>query len=105
MSVAAVAEKPIVAAAVPWLGSLSTRTSLLINIGRVHRDNFGVCGSEKIWRQFNREAPGLALIGWPDSWTSWTSRASCMGNASGSTTWPAELDTRLANLGSRHSDS
>jgi putative transposase len=28
---------------------------LKVEIGRVHRDNFGVYGIEKVWRQLNRE--------------------------------------------------
>ena len=28
---------------------------LMVEIARVHRDNFGVYGVEKVWRQLNRE--------------------------------------------------
>ena len=32
---------------------------LKVEIGRVHRDNFGVYGIEKIWRQLNREGTNV----------------------------------------------
>jgi putative transposase len=44
-------------------GSASARElrdqELKVEIGRVHRDNFGVYGIEKVWRQLNRE--GIAV--------------------------------------------
>jgi putative transposase len=41
-------------------------------IARVHRDNFGVYGVEKVWRQLNREGTKLAATGLPVSWMIWT---------------------------------
>jgi putative transposase len=36
---------------------------LKIEIGRVHRDNFGVYGIEKVWHQLNREGMDLTRFG------------------------------------------
>lgn len=34
-------------------------------ITRVHRENFGVYGSRKVWRQTNREGSPSVVTAWP----------------------------------------
>jgi putative transposase len=75
---------------------------LKLEISRVHRDNFGAYGIEKVWHQLNREGTRVGrdhvarLMGELDL------EGVVRGKRKRITTWPAELDTQPADLVERN---
>lgn len=75
---------------------------LKIEIGRVHRDNFGVYGVEKVWRQLNREGTRVGRDRVARLMDELDLEGVVRGKRKHITTWPAELDTRPADLVERN---
>jgi putative transposase len=85
---------------------LSTRRRrderLKLEISRVHRDNFGVYGIEKVWRQLNREGTRVGRDRVARLMDELDIEGAVRGKRKRITTWPAELDTRPADLVERN---
>ncbi len=75
---------------------------LRIEIGRVHRDNLGVYGIEKVWRQLNREGTQVDRDRVARLMDEMDLEGVVRGKRKRITTWPAELDTRPADLVERN---
>jgi putative transposase len=75
---------------------------LKIEIGRVHRDNFGVYGIEKIWHQLNREGKKVGRDRVHRLMRELDLEGVVRGKRKPITTWPVELDTRPADLVERN---
>jgi putative transposase len=74
---------------------------LKLEIGRVHRDNFGVYGIEKVWRQLNREGMQIGR----DRVARLMDELDLQGIVRGTrkrTTFPDEVSPRPADLVERH---
>jgi putative transposase len=75
---------------------------LKVEISRVHRDNFGVYGIEKVWRQLNREGTRVGRDRVARLMDELDLEGVVRGKRKRITTWPAELDTRPADLVERN---
>ena len=75
---------------------------LKIEIGRVHRDNFGVYGIEKVWRQLNREGTRVGRDRVARLMDEIGLEGVVRGMRKKITTWSAEVDTRPADLVERN---
>ena len=71
---------------------------LKLEISRVHHDNFGVYGIEKVWRQLNREGTRVGRDRVARLMDELDLEGVVRGKRKRITTWPAELDTRPADL-------
>jgi putative transposase len=75
---------------------------LKIEIGRVHRDNFGVYGIEKVGRQLHREGIQVGRDRVARLMDELDLEGLVRGKRKRVTTWPAELDTRPPDLVERN---
>jgi putative transposase len=75
---------------------------LKLEISRVHHDNFGVYGIEKVWRQLNREGTRVGRDRVARLMDELDLEGVVRGKRKRITTWPAELDTRPADLVERN---
>jgi len=75
---------------------------LKCEISRVHRDNFGVYGIEKVWHQLNREGTPVGRDRVARLMDELELEGVVRGKRKRVTTWPAELDTRPADLVERN---
>jgi putative transposase len=75
---------------------------LKLEISRVHRDNFGVYGIEKIWHQLNREGTRVGRDRVARLMDEMDLEGVVRGKRKRITTWPAELDTRPVDLVERN---
>ena len=75
---------------------------LKVEISRIHRDNFGVSGIEKVWRQLNREGTRVGRDRVARLMHELDLEGVVRGKRKRVTTWPAELDTRPADLVERN---
>jgi putative transposase len=75
---------------------------LKLEISRVHRDNFGVYGIEKIWHQLNGEGTRVGRDRVARLMDEMDLEGVVRGKRKRITTWPAELDTRPADLVERN---
>ena len=76
---------------------------LKLEISRVHRDNFGVYGIEKVWHQLNREGTRVGRDRVARLMDELDLEGVVRGKRKRLTTWPAELHTRPADLVERNS--
>ena len=75
---------------------------LKCEISRVQRGNFGVYGIEKIWHQLNREGTRVGRDRVARLMNEMDLEGVVRGKRKRITTWPAELDTRPADLVERN---
>lgn len=75
---------------------------LKVEISRVHRDNFGVYGIEKVWHQLNREGTRVGRDRVARLMDELDLEGVVRGKRRRITTWPRELDTRPADLVERN---
>ena len=75
---------------------------LKIEIRRVHRDNYGVYGIEKVWHQLTREGKKVGRDRVHRLMREMDLEGVVRGKRKPITTWPAELDTRPADLVERN---
>ena len=68
----------------------------------MHRDNFGVYGIEKVWHQLNREGMRVGRDRVARLMDELDLQGVVRGKRKRITTWPAELDTRPADLVERN---